>query len=510
MFDEVAEAAGVAYDGWTTSAVWFDYDNDGDLDLFVCSFVAYGPEMGGLCGVNKLGKNFYCIPKLFDPTPSLLFRNQGDGTFVRADLGTEIETTLGKGLGVVATDVNGDRRLDLFVANDTVANFLFMNRANDQWEDIGLFAEVAYSADGRPRSGMGVDSADVNGDGKLELFVSNVDGEMFSLYQNKGDETFVDVARQNGVADATRFLSGWGLRFFDYDNDGDADLLLANGHPDDMIEQQRPNVTFAEPLLLFRNDDGLLRDVSAAAGPAFANRYPARGLATGDIDNDGRLDVAVGNNGEAPLLLLNRASAEAHWLGARLVGVTANRDAVGARIRWSSGGRVRQRFKVGGGSYLSSHDPREILGLGSATALDWVEIAWPAPSDRVERFTGLEIDRYVTLTEGRGSPVDLEPGRSDFQDHHLGTAQQSQARGVHALHSHAPAHRQRPAAGQRRHARRPCARHGRTGIERAYPRQSHLSAMSVAGRQQVGPHVAQRKIRRVAEHDVELVARLHP
>lgn len=402
VFDEVAESAGIAFDGWTTSAVWLDYDNDGDLDLFVCSFVVFGPEMGGICGVNKLGKNFYCIPKLFEPTPSLLFQNQGDGTFARADLGTEIEKTLGKALGVVATDVDGDRRLDLFVANDTVANFLFMNRADDVWEEVGLFAEVAYSADGRPRSGMGVDSADVNGDGALELFVSNVDGEMFSLYQNNGDETFEDVAHPHGVADATRFLSGWGLRFFDFDIDGDADLLLANGHPDDMIDQHRPNVTFAEPLLLFRNDEGLLSDVSAQAGPVFQKRYPARGLATGDFDNDGRLDAVIGNNGEAPLLLRNAAGEDRHWLGLRLVGAAANRDAVGARIRWSAGGEVRERFRSAGGSYLSSHDPREILGLGSAEALDWVEIAWPAPSRRVERFHDLPIDGYHTIEEGSG------------------------------------------------------------------------------------------------------------
>jgi hypothetical protein len=398
-FTDVAQPAGVAYDGWTTSAVWFDYDADGDLDLFVCSFVKYAANSVD-CGLNKLGKRFYCIPKLFEPTPSLLFENLGQGKFRRADPRTAIAKAQGKALGVVAVDVNQDRRLDLFVANDTVQNFLFLNRGPGKWDEVGLFAEVAYSADGRPRSGMGVDAADIDGDGRIELFVANVDGELFSLYRNNGDETFSDIARQNGVADATRFLSGWGLRFFDYDNDGDEDLLLANGHPDDMVELQRARVRYREPLLLFRNDDGVLRDVSASSGPLFSRAYPARGLATGDLDNDGRLDFIVGNNGEAPVVALNRTATN-NWIGLELQGLAANREGAGALIRWSAGGVVRTRQKTSGGSYLSSHDPREILGLADSP-LDWIEIEWPAPSERIERFNGLDSRRYHILREGAG------------------------------------------------------------------------------------------------------------
>ena len=398
-FTDVAARSGVAYDGWTTSAVWFDYDGDGDLDLFVCSFVKYDAGQTVDCGVNKLGKRFYCIPKLFEPTPSLLFENIGQGKFSRADPGTAIAKNLGKGLGVVAADVNQDRRLDLFVANDTVQNFLFLNRPRGVWEEAGLFAEVAYSADGRPRSGMGVDAADVDGDGRVDLFVANVDGEMFSLYRNNGDETFSDVARENGVAESTRYLSGWGLRFMDYDNDGDNDLLLANGHPDDMIEAQRARVTYREPLRLFRNDKGVLRDVSAEAGPLFTKPLAARGLAVGDLDNDGDLDFVVGNNGEAPVVARNQSSRNG-WVGLDLRGRQAG-SAVGAVIRWSAGGLIRARQKTAGGSYLSSHDPREILGLGAAE-LDWVEIAWPPPSSRVERFEGLAPNRYHQLREGQG------------------------------------------------------------------------------------------------------------
>ena len=399
-FTDVAAQSGVAYDGWTTSAVWFDYDGDGDLDLFVCSFVKYDPGQTVDCGRNKLGKRFYCIPKLFEPTASLLYENVGQGKFRRADAGTAIATTLGKGLGVVAADVNQDRRLDLFVANDTVQNFLFLNRPRGLWEEAGLFAEVAYSADGRPRSGMGVDAADVDGDGRVDLFVANVDGEIFSLYRNNGDETFTDVARENGIAESTRYLSGWGLRFLDYDNDGDNDLLLANGHPDDMIESQRARVTYREPLRLFRNEKGMLRDVSTESGPLFAKQLPARGLAVGDLDNDGDLDFVVGNNGEAPVVARNQTSGNG-WIGIELVARQAGGATAGAVIRWSAGGVSRTRQKTAGGSYLSSHDPREILGLGAAQ-LDWVEIEWPAPSSRVERFDGLAPNRYHKLREGQG------------------------------------------------------------------------------------------------------------
>ncbi len=407
-FTDVSEKAGLGaavFNGhWTTSAVWFDFDNDGRLDLFVCSFVDYGKDSHLSCGDNKLGKHFYCIPRMFQGTSSLLFHNNGDGTFTEVGHGTAIQKSLGKALGVVATDINNDGRMDLFVANDTVQDFLFVNRGPDargqtKWDEIALLAEVGFSENGQARSGMGVDAADLNGDGWQDLFVANVDQETFSLYQNNKDETFTDIAIRQNVAQATRFLSGWGLKFFDYDNDGSVDLILANGHPDDMIESYSPRVKYREPLLLFHRENGVLRNVSANAGPAFTKSYAARGLAVGDFDNDGRLDVLIGNNGGAPLLLRNKSGSGNHWLGLRLQGVKCNRDAIGARITWSAGGVVRSRLKSGGGSYLSSHDPREVLGLGINSKLDWLEIRWPLPSGKVERFTGLPVDRHINITE---------------------------------------------------------------------------------------------------------------
>ncbi len=401
-FTDVTRQAGVEISGWTTSAVWFDFYNNGRLDLFVCSFVRYLPEDQLSCGGNQAGQKYYCVPRSFEPTSSFLFRNNGDGTFTEVGKNSAIGKSLGKALGVVATDINNDGRMDLFVANDTVQNFLFINRGEHQWEEASVNAEVGYGENGQARSGMGVDAADFDNDGWQDLLVANIDQEMFSLYRNRRNLTFVDVGRQQPIAQATRLLSGWGLRFFDYDNDGEVDLILANGHPDDMVSQRSQTVTYREPLLLFHQENGRFRNVSADAGPIFRDVFSARGLATGDFNNDGKLDVLIGVNGGAPLLLQNQSGVGNHWLGVKLQGMKCNRDAVGARLTWWAGGKKRTRFKNGGGSYLSSHDPREILGLGAATKLDSLEIRWPAPSSRVDRFTNLAADCYVTIVEGKG------------------------------------------------------------------------------------------------------------
>jgi len=249
---------------------------------------------------------------------------------------------------------------------------------------------------------MGVDAADINADGWEDLFVANVDQEMFALYTNNKNESFSDSAHKHGVAQATRLLSGWGLKFFDYDNDGAIDLILSNGHPDDMIEMYSQQVKYKEPLLLFRQEKGLLHNVSAEGGPAFSKALAARGLAVGDYDNDGFPDVLVATNGGAPVLLRNRSNSGNHWLGIKLEGVNCNRDAIGARISWSAGGVKRTKLKNNGGSYLSSHDPRELLGLGANKKLDWLEVKWPLPSGKVQKFTDVAVDRYVTLVEGKG------------------------------------------------------------------------------------------------------------
>ncbi|MGC0771959.1 MAG: CRTAC1 family protein [Candidatus Acidiferrum sp.] len=400
-FSDVTEKAGIAAPGWASSAVWFDYDNDGLLDLFVCRFVDFSKDKNKPCGVQVDGKRHYCIPQLYQPMPSWLFRNNGDGTFTDVSKVSDISSHLGKAWGVVATDINNDGWMDLFVSNDTVANFLFVNNGKGKFAEIGTEAGVAYSANGRPRSGMGVDAADFNDDGWQDLFVANLDREDFAIYRNNHDGTFDDLAIPTGIAKATRSMSGWGLKFFDYDNDGDLDLFLANGNPDDLITSLHGESSYEEPLRLFHGTGKSFEDVSAQSGPLFATPMSSRGLALGDFDNDGAVDVLISVNNSAPLLLRNMAGRRNHWLGVHLLGKKSNPDAVGASVTYQAGNLKRTRVKVGGGSYLSSHDPRIVLGLGKREKIDWLEIKWPQPSGLVQRLTDLPINRYIKIVEGQ-------------------------------------------------------------------------------------------------------------
>ncbi len=396
-FKEWARQAGVEVSGWTTSAVWFDFDNDGWLDLFVCSFVVFGADRHISCGLNALGKAYYCVPRVFQPTTSFLFRNNRNGTFTRVDGNSAIGRTPGKALGAVAADLNNDGWLDLFVANDTVQDFLFFNRGQERFEESALFAGVGFSIDGEAQSGMGVDAADFDQNGFQDLYVANIDHQYYSLFLNRDGEVFTDEAITQGVGQPTFLLSGWGLKFVDYDNDADLDLLIANGHPDDMIAEYAKNVTYREPMLLFENRSGRLHDISASAGKVFAKVLSARGLALGDYDNDGRSDAVVTTNAGGVLILRNTAPVSHHWLGVKLQGNRSNRDAIGARLSWSAGGRQYSRHLNSGGSYLSSHDRRLLLGLGKAQSVDWLEIRWP--SGTTQRLEKLEVDRYLTVEE---------------------------------------------------------------------------------------------------------------
>jgi hypothetical protein len=401
-FSDVTAKAGVAAPGWATSAVWFDYDNDGLLDLFVCRFVEFDKSKNIYCGYGAANRRWYCKPNVYVPAPCWLFRNNGDGTFTDVSKESGIAKSLAKAWGVVAADINNDGWMDLFVGNDTVPNFLFANRGKGRFEEIGTLAGVGYNPFGLARSGMGVDAGDYDQDGWLDLFVANVDHESFALYHNGKDETFNDATLASGIGSSTKFMSGWGLKFVDYDNDGNVDLLLANGHPDLMVENRMQDVTYREPMLLFRNAGGSFKNVSVQSGPVFSKNLAARGLALGDFNNDGGVDVLVAQNDGPPVLLRNNAGRGNHWLGVRLIGRKANIDAVGAKLSYQSGDLLRHQWKVGGGSYLSSHDPRMVLGLGQRTKIDWLEVKWPNPSGKTERFTDLPVDRYITIEEGQG------------------------------------------------------------------------------------------------------------
>lgn len=384
-FRDVTREAGLEQKGLWTTAVFFDVDNDGDEDLFAGHFVDYDPASEPSCVYG--GRNHYCHPLSYAPFPSKLYRNDGSGKFTDISETSGIASHKGKAFGAVATDVNNDGLLDLFVANDSVANFLFINRGGGKFEEVGLEAGVAYSADGNPRSGMGVDAADYNGDGLQDLFVANFNRERFSIYRNRGQQVFSDEAGPTGVGNLTQMYSGWGVRFFDVDHDGDNDLILCNSHPDDQIEKLSSTLTFKEPLLLLENNGGKFTLINSRAGDAFQRDWPARGLAVGDLDNDGMPDIVIGNTGEAPLLLHHTGANAGNWIGLDLKPRVA-----GTVIRWSAGGSQRSKLLIAGGSYLSADDPRILLGLGSAKSADWIEVHWPGAGAR--RLPTLEPRSY--------------------------------------------------------------------------------------------------------------------
>jgi len=411
-FTDVTESSGITATQWSTSAVWFDYDGDGKLDLFVGEFADYSSNR--ICGVTESygglekstiqGQTFYCVPSVLKPMPSHLYHNVGNGKFIDVSQSTGISSRPGRTWGVVAADINRDGYPDLFVANDLAPNFLWINQNGKTFEESGLIAGVGYSNEGTARSGMGVDAGDFDGDGREDLIVSNIDLQTTSLYRNTSGENFDDINVKTGVGPATRMLSGWGLRFLDYDNDGWPDLILSNGHPDDQVDQRNAGIHYRQPLLLLHNVEGKKAvNMGNAAGPAFGMQYSARGLAVGDLNNDGYPDVVMTENGGPVHLLMNTAQSGNNWVGVSLKSKIANPAAAGAILRWSIGGRIFSRQKTAGGSFLSSHDPREIIGAGKSR-IDWIEVQWPLPSHRVDRIVRPEMNRYLVISEGQTAP----------------------------------------------------------------------------------------------------------
>jgi tetratricopeptide (TPR) repeat protein len=400
-FEDATGGAGLSGDrDWPTSSAFGDMDGDGDLDLYVCHYLAWDTVNPKPCRNARTGAYVSCSPLQLPSLPDHLFRNDG-GRFVDVTESAGISDHDGRGLGVVLVDVDGDGRLDIYVANDMSANFLYHNMGGLRFEEIGQASGVAGTAEGGYQAGMGVACGDLDGDGRPDLAVTNFYGEGTSLYQNQGGGFFIDRSREAGLATASRYRLGFGIAFLDVDNDGRLDLMTANGHLDDLGD-----VPYRMPLQLFRGDGRTLRDVSTNAGPSVAQPRLGRGLAVGDMDNDGRLDALVVDH-NAPLAdLRNQTERVGHWLVLQLEGVRSNRDGVGAVVTIRAGGRVQVLQRFGGGSYQSASDPRLHAGLGAAARVEEVEVRWP--SGQVDRWKDLPADRGYRLREGDATPTRLK------------------------------------------------------------------------------------------------------
>jgi tetratricopeptide (TPR) repeat protein len=393
-FASVTEAVGLSgARGWPTSAAFADLDGDGDLDLYVCHYAVWDAEHPRLCRSDDTGAYVSCNPTEVDAEPDRLFRND-DGHFVDVSAEAGINERTGRGLGVLSADLDDDGRIDLFVANDLSANFLWHNRGGLKFEEVAQVAGVAGNAVGGYQAGMGVACGDLDGDGLLDLAVTNFYGESTTLYHNLGGGLFSDETRAVGLYEASRYLLGFGAVFFDCNNDGWLDLATANGHVNDF----RPHFPYQMPAqLLVGRGDGRLIDVSKQAGAPWSVLRMGRGLAAGDLDNDGRLDLVLVSH-KQPMAYFHNRSEGGHSLTLRLVGRESSRDAIGATIKIVHGKIRRVLARTGGGSYQSASEPRNHVGLGCDTSVESIEVKWP--SGATNSYRGLAADRHYTLREG--------------------------------------------------------------------------------------------------------------
>src|SRR6185436_9015621 len=377
VFSDVTRDAGVGPSSWSTSCAFLDMDRDGDLDLFVANYLDAARTNNRFCGDPQRRIRVYCHPLNYKGLPSVLYRNNGKGVFTDVSAAAGIAPYVGNGLGVAVGDYDDDGLPDVFVANDGVPNFLFHNEGGGRFAEVGLPAGVSVARDGKPRAGMGTEFADYNGDGRLDLVVTNHEFETHSLFRNDGGGVFTDVTVESELGPATLPFVGFGVAFFDFDNSGTLDLAIVNGHVIDNTALFRAGSTHAQRKLLFRNLNGRrLQEIGAAAGSGFARSNVGRTLIAGDVDNDGDVDLLVTNNGRAPELLRNGTSG-GNAILLRLIGGAGNRDALGARVSVTAGARTQVREVKSGSSYLGQNDLRVHVGLGSAAAVDRVDIRWP-------------------------------------------------------------------------------------------------------------------------------------
>jgi hypothetical protein len=413
VFTEVAEKSGTAGTGkaWGTGCAFIDYDRDGLLDLVVANYVdfdiATAPAPGARASCVWKGVPVMCGPRGLPPAKNILYHNLGGGKFADVTTKAHIDQTPGHySLGVATFDFDNDGWPDIYIACDSPASILFRNNHDGTFTDVAVTAGAAYNEDGREQAGMGVTIGDFNGDGRLDIFKTNFSDDTSTLYRNNGNGTFDDVTFAAGLGLHTQYL-GWGAAFFDFDNDGWPDVLVVNGHVYPEVDKQHLGSTYPEPRILYHNNgNGTFTDISADAGSGITAIHAGRGLAIGDLWNDGHLSAVVSNMNDHPSLLVNQVRSPNHWMAIRTVGTKSNRDGIGARITVKVGSRLMVDDVRSGASYASHSDMRVHFGLGTAKKVDWVQVRWP--SGRFEQFENVSVDAVQTVEEGSGSPV--EPG----------------------------------------------------------------------------------------------------
>ncbi len=386
--------------GFSTSALWFDYDRDGLLDLFVCNYVKWSIDHDIFCSLDGKHKS-YCTPEAYRGETCWLFHNRGDGTFEDVTAKSGIFDSSSKSLGVAMLDSNGDGWPDLLVANDTQPNKLYRNQHNGKFEDVALEAGLAFSMDGKARAGMGVDVGDFDNSGKPGVIITNFDNEMIGLYRVSASGEYTDVAISSGVGSASRRTLGFGCGFADLNLDGRLDLIAVNGHIDDTVRNVQRDVPYAQAPLLFLNEgNGQFRDIAAEVGGGFATPKVARGLAYGDFDRDGDTDVLLTTNNGPAYLFRNDHSAGNRSIRFELVGTKSNRDAIGATVRIFVGGQSQMRMIRSGSSYCSQSELAAVFGVGPRDRIDRVVIEWP--SGRTEDYKNLVTGKSYRYTEEKG------------------------------------------------------------------------------------------------------------
>lgn len=401
-FTDVTAEAGVDDVRWSTGAAFLDYDRDGYLDLFVTNYLAFTVEGNKKC-FNVAGERDYCSPSIEEPLPSRLFRNQRNGKFLDVTEAAGIESAFGAGLGVVCADFNSDGWIDIYVANDGYPNLLWINKSDGTFKETGLVSGSAVNADGKPSAGMGVTAADFDNDGDEDVFVTNLINESNTLYVNDGATHFYDGTSQFGLSLASLPYTGFGTGWFDYDNDGRLDLFVANGAVTILPALRGSPYPFHQRNHLFHNECGNFRDVTKVAGAAMELSEVSRGVAIGDIDNDGDIDIVVTNNNGPARLLRNEMRSQGHWIEVRLEGVKCNRSALGARVVVLRKGQPPLWRRVHtDGSYLSANDIRVHFGLGPSTSVEAIMVEWPGGDKEV--WKNIVVDTMLALHQGTGSP----------------------------------------------------------------------------------------------------------